>query len=643
MIKENTVEEIKSAARVEDVIEDYVNLKRRGVNMIGLCPFHNEKTPSFTVSPTKNLYKCFGCGKGGDSVRFLMDHDQLTYPEALRQLAGKYGIKIEEEVLSDEVRQAQKEKESLLLINEYAKGYFRHALLNTDEGRSIGLSYFKHRNLLEATIDQFGLGYAPRGGKTFVDAATAEGYSLEKLQLLGLASQSGYDFYRDRVIFPFHNLSGKVIGFGARILTDNPKAPKYLNSPESKLYNKRQTLYGLYQARSEIRKKGACILVEGYTDVLSLSQNGIKNVVASSGTSLTNEQVRLIKRFADAAIVLYDGDAAGQKAALRGLEIFLENDVDVKIAMLPEGADPDSYMQEVGASAFESYIQAEAKDFLLHLAHSIETDHANDPVNKSIEIRSLVTSLSKIYAQLKRDLYVKECARILQIDEGPLHAEINKAIKKRLAKKRRQNPKHRDSAINDLKVEMPAERGHSAVQEPTITRDPTIYQERDIVRILLVSGDKLYDIEDEITVAQYVVENLNGIEIKNETYRTIVDMYISALSAGKMPTREDFLGHQNETIAKVAVDMLFEPYTYANWSDRGVELQTQKPYEENYIKDSYQAILRFKIRAVNERIVQLQQVLMDDDGSNAEVIMTAYQSLMAERKVLAEEMRLIVI
>ena len=289
MIPAPTVDEILSTAKIEEVVDDYVNLKRRGVNMIGLCPFHNEKTPSFTVSPSKNLYMCFGCGKGGGAVNFLMEHEQFTYPEALRFLAQKYNIKIEEEKKSDEQIQRDNERQSYYLINEYAQDYFVHQLFNTPEGTSVGLSYFKHRGLLETTIKTFKLGYSPRESKAFTNQAVKTGYNIDKLKQLGLISTNGYDFYRERVIFPFHNISGKTIGFGGRILREDKKAPKYLNSPESEIYNKRKTLYGLYQAKAAIRKQDQCILVEGYTDVLSLYQNGIQNVVASSGTSLTQE------------------------------------------------------------------------------------------------------------------------------------------------------------------------------------------------------------------------------------------------------------------------------------------------------------------------------------------------------------------
>ena len=459
MIARNTVEEIISTAKVEEVINDYVNLKRRGANLLGLCPFHNEKTPSFTVSPAKNLYKCFGCGKGGGAVNFLMEHENFTYPEALRYLAKKYNIRIEEEEQSDEAIEEQKHKDSLLIINEMAAEYFQQQLHFSGEGRSVGLSYFKHRGLNEQTMKTFQLGYAQSESRHFLKYATDKGYKKDLLTELGLISQKEYDFFRERVIFPFHNLSGKVIGFGGRILKDNIKAPKYLNSPETKIYNKRQTLYGLYQARNEIRKVDRCILVEGYTDVLSLHQSDIKNVVASSGTSLTEEQVRLIKRFTANVSVIYDGDVAGQKAALRGLNIFLKYGMNVTVVILPEGEDPDSYVQQLGSSKFLDFLKENGKDFILMLANQIHQDYANDPVNKSIQIRELVQSLSLIGDQIKRSLYVKECANILQIEERTLFKEINKNIRSEISK--RSNQYGRSYEPKEKYVDYDPEQDHS--------------------------------------------------------------------------------------------------------------------------------------------------------------------------------------
>ena len=648
MIPEDTIQEILSVARIEDVIDEYVNLKKRGVNLLGLCPFHNEKTPSFTVSPAKNLYKCFGCGKGGNSVNFLMEHDHLSYPDALKSLAKRYNIHIEEEQKSDLQILEDNKKESFLLINEFAQEFFKTQLFNTDEGRAIGLSYFKHRGLLESTIKTFDLGYSPKDRTSFTELAESKGYNIDSLKTLGLVSQSGLDFYRERVIFPFHSISGKVIGFGGRILTDNVKAPKYLNSPESEIYNKRKTLYGIFQAKTEIRKLNQCILVEGYTDVLSLFQNGIKNVVASSGTSLTQEQVQLIKRFADHAIVLYDGDQAGQNAALRGLDIFLVHDLNVKIVVLPENADPDSFIREVGSEAFVGYIEKNASDFILRLAQNIQTNTAHDPVNKSIQVKELVTSLAKISDQIKRSLYVKECADILNLSEGSLIKEVNRGIKGNISQREKDRLRRNSNIVNpDQNVgeyynnNIPID--HS--QGLNLKIDNEKYQERDIVRILISSGSKIYDEEEQISIVEYVINNLGDLinDFENELYKNVVKEYQETINKGKILDQNHFINHQNDSIRILTIDLLSDPNSYANWAEKGVELQTQKPIEDNHVKDSYQAVMRFKLLKIKDRIAQLQKVFTDSNENKDIVLITAYQKLIEERQNLAEKLNTVII
>ena len=642
MISRANIDEIMSTARVDEVIGDYVNLKNRGANMLGLCPFHNEKTPSFTVSPAKNLYKCFGCGKGGGAVNFLMEHESFSYPEALRHLAKRYNIKIDEEEQTDEQREAQKVKESLLIINEMASKYFQDQLRTTEEGKAVGLSYFKHRGLLEVTIDQFDLGYCAKEYKAFGDFATQKGFKLELLQQLGLVSKNGYDFFRERVIFPFHNLSGKVIGFGGRILQENKKPPKYLNSPESHLYNKRKTLYGLYQAKGEIRKKGVCILVEGYTDVLSLHQNEIRNAVASSGTSLTPEQVRLIKRFADEVLVLYDGDAAGQKAALRGLNIFLEYDINVKLVTLPEGHDPDSYVRELGSSEFSNYLKESSKDFILYLAQNIEDNYAKDPVQKSVQIRELTESIALIVNQIKRSLYVKECANILAIEESALFQEINRVIKKKI---QRNKNKYENSSklpppnIIDPVIESTSKQDHS--QGIRVISDQVKYQERDVIRVLITDGEKIYNDETNTTIASYILSHIESIRelISDQTHIAIFDEYTTKLENSEYPSRESWTSHQNEAIRSVAINLLSSNYAYAKWSDRGLELQTQKPIEENYIKDCEQAISRLTFRKLDDRIAEFDKLMRENtDETKTIIFITARLKLIDQRREMAQHL-----
>ncbi len=645
MIPTQTVEEILSTAKIEEVISDYVNIKRRGVNMIGLCPFHNEKTPSFTVSPSKNLYKCFGCGRGGGAVNFLMEHEQFTYPEALRFLAQKYNIKIEEEQKSDEQIQRDNERQSYYLINEYAQNYFVDQLFNTSEGTSIGLSYFKHRGLLETTIKTFKLGYSPRESKAFTTQAVKTGYNLDKLKQLGLTSTNGYDFYRERVIFPFHNISGKTIGFGGRILREDKKAPKYLNSPESEIYNKRKTLYGLYQAKASIRKHDQCILVEGYTDVLSLYQNGIQNVVASSGTSLTQEQVQLIKRFTKNVIVLYDGDQAGQNAALRGLDIFLENDINIKLATIPDQMDPDGYIRAIGTERFEQFIEAESSDFILNLAQNIQDKYVNDPINKSIQIKELTSSLVKIGDQLKRSLYIKECAAILTIEEGTLISEVNRGLSKILYKKQ-----------NDLRrEERQYQRAEITGGVPPVHREPQQnesklsfdqYQERDIVRVLLQHGHKVCTHEDEMEGSAYLHSLLGDhySHFVNSHYKDIIEEYFNKKDSGVKNLTEYFINHSNSETQSLATAFLSSPYTYAEWAERGVELQTQVPIDENHEKDIYQSVMRYFMTYYKSQESQWMEKISECDNDEQRIVLlTAYQSFKTEMKEHADKLNTVVL
>ena len=391
MISEKTIQEVFAMARVDEVIQEYVNLKKRGVNMIGLCPFHDEKTPSFTVSPSKNIYKCFGCGKGGGPVQFLMEHDSLSFPESIRQLAQRYNISIEEDqnVDKDQVAEKLRLEESYFIINKFASEFYTKQLFETQTGKAIALSYFKERGFLQATIEKFELGYSSDESKALTTKAASLQYKEAYMKDLGLTSQKGYDFFRHRVMFPIHNVSGKVVAFAGRTLSTQKSQPKYINSPETPIYNKRKTLYGLHLAKSAIRKGDNCLVVEGYTDVISLVQNGVENVVASSGTAFTREQVILIKRYTDNVTFLYDGDAAGIKAALRGLDIVLENGMNVSLVLLPDGEDPDSYVRKLGNADFEEFLSKNATDFIFFKMNLLMEEAGNDPVKRSAMIKDL--------------------------------------------------------------------------------------------------------------------------------------------------------------------------------------------------------------------------------------------------------------
>src|SRR6195952_367914 len=430
MITKPTIDRIMEATDIVEVIGEFVNLKKRGANYVGLSPFANERTPSFTVSPAKGIFKDFSSGKGGSAVTFLMELEKFTYPEALKWLAKKYSIEVEETVEAAENKEEEHRRESLMIVTAYAAKFFHESLLDTDEGKSIGLSYFKERGFSNDTIKKFELGYSPDQWEAFTGQAVKEGYQEEFLVDSGLSVKrdngSLYDRYRGRVMFPIHSVAGRVIAFGGRTLKSDKNVPKYVNSPESEIYHKSNVLYGLHFAKKAIREEDNCYLVEGYADVLSVHQAGIENVVASSGTSLTAEQIRLIGRFTQNITILYDGDAAGIKASLRGLDMILEAGLNVKVVLFPEGHDPDSYVRKMGTNAFKTYIEDNKKDFILFKTDILLKEAGNDPIKKSEVIREIVESIAKIPDSIKASIFVKECSHLLQIDERVLLSELNK-------------------------------------------------------------------------------------------------------------------------------------------------------------------------------------------------------------------------
>ncbi len=634
-------------AKIEEVVQDFVPLKRRGVNMIGLCPFHTEKTPSFTVSPSKNIFKCFGCGQGGTPVQFLMELEQMSFPEALRYLANKYGIEIEETQKSPEYDAAQQRQESLYLVNQYAHDFFQHQLLQTDRGKSVGLNYFRERGFREELIRKFGLGFAPDQRDAFTKKATGDGYDIETLRKLGLTSKYDRDFFRNRVMFTIHNLSGKPIAFAGRILQKDVKAPKYINSPETEIYHKSDVLYGAYFAKRAIRKADECILVEGYTDVLSLHQEGIENVVASSGTSLTEGQIRLIKRYTPNIKILYDGDPAGIKAALRGLDLVLEQDLNVKVVLLPEGEDPDSYLRAVGATAFKTYLDQEARDFILFKTRLLLDEVAHDPVKRAGIIKDIVGSIARVPDPLKRALYVRECAGIVGIDEQILVDETNKVVTQTFHKKQKKTrqpslPPEADAAAPAPVVEAPREKATGQGDE---------FQEKDIVRILIAAGNFDYDAEEGVTIADYVLGNIEDVidEFDHPLYQKITREAMEHRLAGRPLVREFFLQHADPDIARLAVDALSTPYEYSeNWEKKWeIFLQTQKPPDENFLSDSTQALKRFKLRKIRRMCSQNQEKIKElSAAGEADQVVTylkVQQKLLDMRNRLAEELGTVVL
>ena len=487
MISKSTIEQVFETARVEEVIGDFVNLKKSGSNFKGLSPFSDERSPSFMVSPVKQIWKDFSSGKGGNAVTFLMEHEHFTYPEAIKYLAKKYNIEIEETEQTNEQKEEANERESLYLVNEFANTYFQNILHKTDQGKAIGLSYFKERGFTNDTIKTYNLGYSLDEWQAFTDEALGKGYQLEFLEKTGLTivkEDKRFDRFKGRVMFPIHSMSGRILGFGGRILAADKKAAKYVNSPESEVYHKSKVLYGLFHAKQSIAKEDNCFLVEGYTDVIQFHQTGIKNVVASSGTALTPEQIRLINRLTKNITVLFDGDAAGIRASIRGIDLILEQGLNVKVVMFPNGEDPDSFAKQNTLEELSSYLEDNSKDFIQFKAALLVEEANNDPIKKAETIREIVNSISKIPDPIKREIYIQECSRIMDISEDVLFSTLAQINKKERSDANKEY-KEEQKAFNVIKHE-----------QPKVKVDLQYVLERKIIEILLLYGNETEDFED---------------------------------------------------------------------------------------------------------------------------------------------------
>ena len=555
MIDQATIQKIFDAADIYDVVSEFVSLKKRGANYIGLCPFHNEKTGSFTVSPAKGIYKCFGCGKGGNAVSFIMEHEQMSYVEALRFLAAKYHITIEEKEMTEEQRREQTERESMLIVTGYANEYYQYQLWHTDEGRSVGLGYLRQRGISDEMIRKFGLGYNPEEWGAFTKAAVAKGYKKEFLVKTGLTIENergAFDRFRARVIFPVHDLAGKVIAFGGRTMTADKKVAKYLNSPESEIYHKSKTLYGVYLAKKSIIQHDRCILVEGYTDVISFHAKGVENVVASSGTSLTIEQIRLIHRLTPNVTIIYDGDAAGIKASLRGIDLVLEEGLNVRVLLLPDGEDPDSFARAHSPQELADYIAANETDFINFKTKLLLGAAGDDPVERARLITDIVRSISKIPDEITRSVYVRETSRMLEVEEKVLYTEIAKIRLK-----------------GDEQAARPGA-GPSAPDPAPVAREvtPCDLEEMAIVRYLLLFGtEPLYEEEANgyarvVTVGEFIVRELaaDDLEMQNPLCRTIQTEYQRRYESPDFDPVRYFGTHPDIRVSTLAANMLSEPY-----------------------------------------------------------------------------------
>lgn len=579
MIDQATVERIITTANIQEVVQDFVSLKKRGVNYLGNCPFHNEKTPSFTVSPSKGIFKCFGCGKGGNSVNFIMEIEHLSYFEALKYLGKKYGIDVKERELSKEEVKQNDDRESMMVLNAWAQRHFSDTLYHHIDGKNIGLGYLKERGMRDETIKKFQLGYSLDNRDAFSQAAIKQGYKKEYLVKTGLTIDHEHgllDRFYGRVIFPIHSISGRVIGFGGRILRNDKKAAKYLNSPESEIYHKSQTLYGIYFAKQAITRENKCLLVEGYTDVTSLHQAGIENVVASSGTSLTIEQIRLIKRFTPNVTILYDGDAAGIKASLRGIDLILEEGLNVRVLLLPPGEDPDSFSKTRSASELLEHFNSKEVDFISFKTNLLLSDAGKDPVKRAGLISDIVRSIGAIPDAIIRTVYIRECSRLLDIEERVLFSEVGSLRRKKYVS---------DQQATPLEMFAPPQQRELAV--PSFVQG--VYcqeQEKELVYLLLKHGEKelktYEDINGEsfaVSVANYIISEIKNdeLEFNNLAYRQLFDEYYAILNRGEQPEAKNFLQHSDVKISELSVDILSTAHIASKiWEKNSAHIETEE-------------------------------------------------------------------
>jgi DNA primase len=632
VISQQTIQQILSRIDIVEIVGNFVKLKKRGANYLGLCPFHNEKSPSFTVTPSKEIYKCFGCGVSGNAIKFLMEHEKYSYVEALRWLAQRYDVTVEETEVSAEVKQQQQLADSLYIINNFAREYFSNTLFNTDEGQNVGLAYFEERGFTQETIRKFQLGYSLNVWDAFTKTALAKGYNLEYLQKTGLVTvrneQPG-DNYRGRVVFPIHNQSGKVLGFGARILVKNDRAPKYVNSPENEIYVKNRVLYGTYFARHAIDKLNECLLVEGYTDVISLHQAGIENVVASSGTSLTQHQLRLIKKYTNNLTILFDGDNAGVKAALRGLDMAIEEGLNVKLVLIPDKEDPDSYVQKIGAEAFRQFIADNKQDFILFKLQISMQDAGSDTTRKSQLVNEIAETIAKIDKTedfTRQADYIRQCSQVLKIDEQGLINLVNKFIREKLQKREQQFAKEQpastpagdDELTPEAIAAMEAMETGGAIENYF---NPDERHEVNLVKILLRFGDKTFSEEDNNSVADYIFNLPYDFEslTDNEVVKRILREYKKMYEEDNLPDKKWFIYHNDVDVTSLVVRIMEdqEADLSPRWKD---EFEITTVYGDGaYLKDTISTTNYLILRKIRKMIMENQEELMKSTDVEAQI------------------------
>lgn len=630
MISKATIDQVFDMSRVEEVIGDFVQLKKAGSNFKGLSPFSEERTPSFMVSPVKQIWKDFSTGKGGTVVSFLMEHEHFTYPEAIKYLAKKYNIEIEETVQSDAEKEAAGERESMYLVSEFANSYYQNILHKTDPGKAIGLSYFKERGFTDETIKKFQLGYSTDDWSGFTDAAVKKGYQLKYLEKTGLTivkEEKQFDRFKGRVMFPIHSMSGRVLGFGGRILAKNEKAAKYLNSPESDIYHKSKVLYGIYYAKQTIAKEDNCFLVEGYTDVIQFYQIGVKNVVSSSGTALTSDQIRLVNRLTKNITVLFDGDAAGIRASLRGIDLILEQGMNVKVCTFPEGEDPDSFAKQNTLEELQKYLKENAKDFIAYKASLLMEEASNDPIAKAELIRDMVTSISKIADQIKQELYIRECARIMDISEQVLFSTLAQLSKKAHNEANKTAQKQR-KAFEVVKAAVPAKK-----------IDIQYELEQKIIEILLLYGSRKEDFEDLILkenqdgelILEPVIHQAKVFEkiyldlqedemqFSNENFKTIYYLIIDYLNQNETFSVENFMHEIDPNLAPFVSDILMndERYRLHNWEKNNIFPKRKDISVAQLVSET---ILNLRCFLIDQKVNEFKDSTHDISADNTSVL-----------------------
>ena len=666
MIDQLTIEKILDAANIVDVVSEFVTLRRRGVNYVGLCPFHNEKTPSFYVSPSKGICKCFSCGKGGNVIHFLMEHEQMSYWDAAKWLARKYGIPYSERELTDSEKALQNERESLFITNQFALDFFKDALLNTEKGRAIGLAYFRKRGFRDDILEKFHLGYCPEEPDALARAALAKGYSKENLIKTGLCYERENDHqlrdrFHGRVIFPVHSISGKVVAFGGRIMNSDAKVAKYVNSPESVIYSKSRELYGLWQAKQAIVRKDRCFLVEGYADVISMFQSGVENVVASSGTSLTPGQIRLIHRFTNNITVLYDGDKAGIKASLRGIDMLLAEGMNVKVLLLPDGEDPDSFAQGRGATAFQQYIDTHQVDFIKFKVNLLMEDAQDDPYSRSELIKSITQSISVIQDPIVRSVYITECSQIMKIDERLLINDVNRRQREQ-TQATAQPRQQQDTPETDLKSQEPdtpeqtGSTDEKATQpllspEDKLRQDiralkreglgPMMDKERLLSQLIVRYGGKVMCTfqneegqEQDMTVGQFIVGSLqnDGIEFRHPVYKRFVELMAEHLDGKDFNTEKFFMSHPETFVSLTAASLMEKRY------------QLSKLFKDNMPTDDEAHLLKltrhimadYQMEVVRLEIKKTEKEIQEASSDTLASLQTRYQQRLLARAELSK-------